>query len=299
MPLNHDDLNLIFTSESAAIAFCNELGLIDKNRYCKCVNQKICYVEHENSNFKCGVCLECPNCHKRVSLFSNTIFARTKLPISKVLQLIYFWAHEYSLEKTHQESRISKKTISKLFSEMQDICEECNKIYFDYKIGGEFRTVEIDETVISKRKYNCGRMLPEIWVFGGICVETDEIFIKIVQNRKAETLIPLIESSIMPGSIIVSDCWKSYDGIQYLETAFQHFTVNHRYNFVDPETGFNTQKCERLWRSLKEFKHQNHGIQRSRINSYIQEFIFRYNTKMKKMDDPFLFFLKVISQMNK
>ena len=108
-------------------------------------------------------------------------------------------------------------------------------------------------------------MLPEIWVFGGICVETDEIFIKIVQNRKAETLIPLIESSIMLGSIIVSDYWKSYDGIQYLEIAFQHFTVNHGYNFVDPETGFNTQKCERLWRSLKEFKHRNHGIHRDQV----------------------------------
>ena len=109
------------------------------------------------------------------------------------------------MEKTHQESRVSNKTISNLFFlEMQYICEALNKIYFDYKIGGESRTVEIDEAVISKRKYNAGRMLPEIWGFGGICEETDEIFIQIVQNRKAETLIPLIESSIMPGSINVS-----------------------------------------------------------------------------------------------
>ncbi|XP_068227373.1 uncharacterized protein [Palaemon carinicauda] len=41
-------------------------------------------------------------------------------------------------------------------------------------IGGENKTVEIDETYYSKRKYNRGRELPEQWVFGGICRETKE-----------------------------------------------------------------------------------------------------------------------------
>lgn len=34
--------------------------------------------------------------------------------------------------------------------------------------------------------------------------------------------------------------------------GFQHYTINHRRNFVDPENSFiHTQTIERLWRGLK------------------------------------------------
>jgi hypothetical protein len=38
-------------------------------------------------------------------------------------------------------------------------------------IGGAGLTVEIDESLFSKSKNN-GHILPEQWVFGGICQET-------------------------------------------------------------------------------------------------------------------------------
>ena len=38
----------------------------------------------------------------------------------------------------------------------------------------------------------------------------------------------------MPGTTIISDCWKSYNCLN--NEGFQHLTVNHTYNFVDPDT---------------------------------------------------------------
>lgn len=50
------------------------------------------------------------------------------------------------------------------------------------------------------------------WVFGGIYRQTKECFLFAVENRTAALLIPIIVENIAPGSIIMSDKWKSYNG---------------------------------------------------------------------------------------
>ncbi|KAF0746346.1 SAFB-like transcription modulator isoform X2 [Aphis craccivora] len=62
------------------------------------------------------------------------------------------------------------------------------------------------------------------WVFGRICRETLDVFMVMVPNRSADTLIPIIENHIAAGSIIISDCWKSYDSLKH-NNAFQHMQV--------------------------------------------------------------------------
>jgi transposase-like protein len=61
-----------------------------------------------------------------------------------------------------------------------------------------------------------GRMIKERWVFGGYCQETKTGFLQLVPNRSAATLLPLVEQNIAPGSIILSDEWRAYNGYDIL-----------------------------------------------------------------------------------
>ncbi|GFR26425.1 DDE_Tnp_IS1595 domain-containing protein [Trichonephila clavata] len=70
-----------------------------------------------------------------------------------------------------------------------------------------------------------------------------------------------------------------------LENAgFLHGTVNHKYNFVDPDTGVHTQHVERMW-----------GSARHHLDSYLIEFIWR-QAQAVNSEDGFQSVLKAIAK---
>ena len=82
-------------------------------------------------------------------------------------------------------------------------------------IGGIDKVVEIDETLIVKRKYERGRLLAQTWLFGAIERQSKHcVVVPLVEpgsvKRDAATLVPLIKKYILPGSVIVSDSWRAY-----------------------------------------------------------------------------------------
>ncbi|KAJ0182124.1 hypothetical protein K1T71_002846 [Dendrolimus kikuchii] len=109
--------------------------------------------------------------------------------------------------------------------------------------------VEIDKAKFGRRKYNRGRIMTRQRVFAGFKQKNNKNqFLIPTHNRECDILI-LIKTHIKPGSIIYSDCWKAYDSLS--QESFEHLTVNHNLNFVDPVTGVHTQNMERLWRDIK------------------------------------------------
>ena len=69
-------------------------------------------------------------------------------------------------------------------------------------IGGNGIEVEIDESKFGKRKYQKGHAVEGQWVFGGReKYDKTKVFMIPVHNRKQETLLPLIQKWIKPGTI--------------------------------------------------------------------------------------------------
>ena len=78
-------------------------------------------------------------------------------------------------------------------------------------IGGQGAEVDIDETLMVRRKYKRGRILWWVWVFGGVERESKrKIIIPLTDGqeclqRNKDTLIPIIKIYIQLGSVIYSD----------------------------------------------------------------------------------------------
>ncbi|XP_037779366.1 uncharacterized protein LOC119575901 [Penaeus monodon] len=125
------------------------------------------------------------------------------------------------------------------------------------KIGGPGTIVEIDESKFGKRKYNVGRLIEGQWVFGGVCRESRIFFFIPVPSRYAETLLEVIKDRIKEGTTIISDSWKAYNCLD--KEGFQHLTVNHSHNFVDPVTAAHTNTIERKWREAAKVPHYAGG----------------------------------------
>ena len=85
-----------------------------------------------------------------------------------------------------------------------------------------------------------GRMV--FWVFGGIERDTKNCFLASVEDRSADTLIPIIKKHVLPGTTIISDCWKAYSRLK--EEGYEHQTAYHSKEFINKETGANTNTTE-------------------------------------------------------
>ncbi|KAI5152063.1 hypothetical protein ENBRE01_2540, partial [Enteropsectra breve] len=71
----------------------------------------------------------------------------------------------------------------------------------------------------------------------GIDVTTNDIFLKMVPNRRKITLGPLIEKHIAHGSDVHSDKHKTYLSIFKNNPNYNHSYLNHMLHFVDSVTG--------------------------------------------------------------
>ena len=88
----------------------------------------------------------------------------------------------------------------------------------------------------------------------------------------------IITAQILPGTIILSDRWGVYNGIQQQQgQKYTHLTVNHTYNFVDPISRTHTQNVENMWSRAKRRNKRHNGTHRQMLESYLCEFMWRQN----------------------
>uniref|UniRef100_A0A0N5BLZ0 DDE_Tnp_IS1595 domain-containing protein n=1 Tax=Strongyloides papillosus TaxID=174720 RepID=A0A0N5BLZ0_STREA len=258
--------------EEMSIKFLQEHELLPKTK--ECINgHEMKLVMGSPPRWRCYV----RDCRKDIGIRNGTWFEGSRISFRTAILFIYCWTRELtSVDFCKEDLDMNHNTTVDWNNYLRKVCffkEESSQT----KIGGEGQTVEIDETLFVRRKNHCGRLIEQQWCFGGICRETREVFVEPVPDRSAKTLMEVLRRRVHEDTLIMSDMWKGYSRVE--KNGYEHLQVNHKFNFVDPETGAHTQNIERVWRSVKERNKRQCGTRRSMLESYMFEFSWRKRNK--------------------
>ena len=171
----------------------------------------------------------------------------SNLTLEEIIKFTYWWTQGLNQDQIKKQLRITANTAV----DWDMFCRETREVTIEHKsekIGGPGKVVQIDESKVGKRKYHRGHRVDGQWIFGGVEEESRKCFLVPVEDRSEATLLPFIQKWIEPGTLIVSDCWKSYSNLE--KNGYFHQTVNHSKEFVNEE-GFHTNKIEGHWRHMK------------------------------------------------
>ena len=88
-----------------------------------------------------------------------------------------------------------------------------------------------------------------------------------VDNRNPEALLPFIKNSILPGTKICTDCWRTYQDLQRKRLAPGEGGLE----FINSEDASATQI---MWRAM-DSEVKNKGRSSDRDELYVFEFLYR------------------------
>ena len=121
--------------------------------------------------FRCKV----NKCRKKEEFYVDTIFKKSKMGPKDVFYLSYFWptdeAKQYKQVKREISRELGTSIAPNTYVEWMLFFKEVTVEYFERHpivLGGPGKVVELDETVLTRRKYNVGRCVDEQWIFGGV-----------------------------------------------------------------------------------------------------------------------------------
>jgi len=255
------------------------LQLIPNSSECRfCYDQQtgapvVCNLQRYSKARLDGIVYRCPVCRRRTSVRNNTIFENSKLSLQAIMQILYGFVTDTSIIQLANNLNVAESTIINWYEKLMDVCEHANT-KLRHSIGGQGHCVQVDETVMFKRKYNVGQGGPTRWVWG-VYDSTSKIgYAKEVPDRSASVLVPLTEEYVMEGSTMVADEWRAYGPLSY---KYELFRVCHKYHFRDPFTGETTNHVEAFWHRIKDRIRRVRGSQGEKQHLRLEEAIYKEN----------------------
>jgi transposase-like protein len=266
------DLSSLFLDEAKCLEYLREQGAFDLPSQCP-----VCYgrIVLHGHFWKCSR----KSCRKQESYLKTSFFGQSRMPVNDILELGYYWLAQCRYESILKITNHSPNTVTDYMKHFRDLAA-ASLDTDDTLVGGDGILVEIDESKFGKRKYNRGHRVEGAWVIGGVeATEERKMFVEVVERRDQEAITEVLSRHVLPGSVIVTDCWRGYLGIDEA-LSVHHLTVNHSETFVDPHTGACTNHIEGTWGAIKA-----RISPRNRTKAFIEGHLLEFIWRRKHSDD--------------
>ena len=134
--------------------------------------------------------------------------------------------------------------------------------------------IELDESYFGGiRKGKRGRGASgKIAVFG-ILKRGVKVYTSVVDDTRSKTLLPIIARKIAPDSVVYTDSYKSYNGLDV--SNFYHERINHSESFAQGKNHING--IENFWNQSKRVLRKYNGIDKKTFHLFLKECEFRFN----------------------
>lgn len=194
----------------------------------------------------------------------------------KMHALITEWCYATPAAVCAKKLNLSRTTVNMWYQRIQD------KILHLPPPPQFTGVVEVDESYFGKKPYwmKGTGMVGKVPIFGIRSRETGAVWATTMSGAPSQkTVVPIIMSMVETGSTIYSDGFGAYAPLR--SHGYTHHIVYHAHTYVG-SFDVHTNGIESFWRYLRHFFRSKRTLHKSLYQLYLQEALFRFNTRDPK-----------------
>lgn len=240
----------------------------------------------------------CRECRKYFSVKVGTVMEASPIPLRAWLMTVYLMT-------------VSRKGISSCQLARQLSIQQRSAYFLINRVREAWKTspfmlsgnIEIDESYFGGKEKNKhadkkvegtqGRSTKTKKPVLGLYERGGNVRATVVKDTSRETIYPLIFSAVKRESLIFTDEYRAYRGLTQVYSA--HYFVNHSAKeYVDGMVHTNNLEC--FWSHLKRgITGINHWVSHKHLQSYVNEYALRFNTRKHETNRRFDLILENIA----
>jgi transposase len=262
--------NLEYPSDSACLEVLFLRRFPDGIAFCT-----ECNADRKHYRVQGRTCYACPTCGGHLFPLAGTIFHKSTTSLRTwfyVIKLMSSTRVGISAKQIQRETGVTYKTAWRMMKQVRILMGE------NIKLQG---AIEMDEAYFGGSDENKHRQLlrqGSKQTVLGIVERKGRVIATVVPDAKKASLMPVIEAQVHPRAMIYTDGHASFDGLRWMGKDHKHKTIDHSTGqYVDGYAHTNT--IDGFWSLVKRGIKGVYQVGREYLQSYLNEFAFRYNRR--------------------
>lgn len=214
----------------------------------------------------------CEHCGHQISPTADTIFHKSRTPLTLWFYTIYLMAQTrggISAKQVERETGVTYKTAWRMCKQIREMLDDDHSPF-----GGE---VEVDESYFGGRMRGGkrGRGSENKTPVVGMVQRKGSVKAVAVENIQRKTLLPIVGNVVEKGTTVFTDELSAYAPLRKM--GYQHHRVFHSAK-VYVMGRVHTNTIEGFWSLVKNgIAGVYHQVSAKYLQTYLNEYAFRYN----------------------